>query len=51
MTLPGRGAEAAAPQRAASSRPYGCGGNRGLAGRQVGDPYDAHPIGNVFISF
>ena len=34
--------------RAAPTR---CGGNRGLAGRQVGDPYVAHPIDNVFIFF
>ena len=31
--------------RAAPTR---CGGNRGLAGRQVGDPYVAHSIDNVF---
>ena len=26
-----------------TSRPYGCGGNRGLAGRQPGDPYQLLP--------
>ena len=29
--------------RAATSRPYGCGGNRGLADRQPGDPYQLLP--------
>ena len=31
--------------------PTQCGGNRGLAGRQIGDPYVAHSIDNAFIYF